>query len=87
MEERIKILNYFPLIDKIISNAPVSLNEEYIKSHKINILCIPNNRTEEEIKLMYQIPIKLGIKIEKFNYCQEISTSDIIKRIKNRNDL
>lgn len=87
MEERIKILNYFPLIDKIISNAPVSLNEEYIKSHKINILCIPNNRTEEEIKLMYQIPIKLGIKIEKFNYCQEISTSDIIKRIKNRDDL
>jgi choline-phosphate cytidylyltransferase len=87
MEERIKILEYFPLIDKIISNAPVTLTEEYIKLHKINTFCIPNNRSEEEINLMYKIPIELGIKIETFDYCQEISTSDIIKRIKNRDDL
>ena len=87
MEERIKILEYFPIIDKIIPNAPVSITEDYIKLHNISTLCIPNNRTQEEINLFYNIPLKLGINIELFNYNDKISTSKIIKRIKDRDDL
>ena len=87
MEERIKVLEYFPLIDKIIPDAPVTINEEYINLHQINTLCVPDNRTQEELELMYKIPIELGIKIEYFNYCKEMSTSKILKRIKERDDL
>jgi choline-phosphate cytidylyltransferase len=87
MEERIKILEYFPLIDKIIPNAPVSIEEDYIKLHQINVLCMPKNRTQEEINLMYSIPLKLGVEIEYFNYNEKISTSNIIQRIKNRDDI
>ena len=87
MEERIKILEYFPLIDKIIPNAPVSIEEDYIKLHQINVICMPKNRTQEEINLMYSIPLKLGVEIEYFNYNEKISTSNIIQRIKNRDDI
>lgn len=87
MEERIKVLEYFTLIDKIIPNAPVNINKEYINLHQINTLCVPDNRTQEELELMYKIPIELGIKIEYFNYCKEMSTSKILKRIKERDDL
>ena len=59
MNERINILSYFPLIDKIIPNAPINVDEEYIKLHKIDFICMPNNRTDEEIKLMYEYPQKI----------------------------
>lgn len=87
MDERIKILEYFPLINKIIPNAPLSINEEYIKLHNINIICIPDNLNQDEIKLMYDIPLKLGLNVEFFKYNHQISTSEIIQRIKNRDDL
>jgi cytidyltransferase-like protein len=87
MEERIKILEFFPIIDKIIPYAPVSIYEEYIKLYNINTICVPGNRTQKEIDLMYQVPISLGVSIEFFNYNDLISTSEIIKRIKNRDDL
>lgn len=87
MEERIKVLEYFPLIDKIIPDAPVTINEEYINLHQINTLCVPDNRSPEELELMYKIPIEQGVKIEYFKYCKEMSTSKILKRIKERDDL
>ena len=86
MEERLKILSFFPLIDKIIPNAPINVSEEYIKLHDIDIICMPNNRTFEEIKLMYNYPYQNKM-IMIFNYTETISTSNIIKRIKERNDL
>jgi len=50
----------------------------------LGMICIPNNRNDKEIELMYKEPVKLGI-IQKFNYLEGISTSDIIERIKTRN--
>ena len=86
MNERINILSYFPLIDKIIPNAPINVDEEYIILHKIDFICMPNNRTDEEIKLMYEYAQKNNM-IKIFNYTESISRSDIIKRIKDINDL
>ena len=55
--------------------------------HKINFLCVPNNRTSQELELMYKIPLQLGVKIKYFDYCTDISTSNIIKRIKDRDTI
>lgn len=84
MEERIKVLSFFNLVDKIIPNAPLTVDNEYIKLHNIYKICIPNNRTKEEIDLMYP---NLNDMLEIFDYTTTISTSEIIKRIKNRDDL
>ena len=85
-EERIETLSYNPYIDKIIPNAPIDISEEYINKYKLDIICIPNNRTDEEIKFMYNIPSKLNM-IHKFDYTDTILTTEIIQRIKNRTDL
>lgn len=87
MDERIRVLESNKYINKIIANAPVIINKEYALEHKIDVLCIPNNRTLEEINSWYKTLINMGTKVEKFQYTTEISTSDIIKKIKNRKDL
>jgi cytidyltransferase-like protein len=86
MDERIKVISSCKYIDKIISNAPLFITKEYIDLHKIDLIFIPNNRTQEEIELMVTIPYQMGI-IRTIPYTTEISTSNIIKRIKDRNDL
>ena len=85
MDERIKVLDGFKYIDKIIPDAPLQISDEFIALHGINILCIPNSRTAEDNQLMYSnITDKSSIKIITIDYTYEISTTDIIKRIKNR---
>jgi|TARA_B100001057_G_scaffold408883_1_gene423299 cytidyltransferase-like protein len=86
MQERIKVISCCKYIDCIIPYAPLVVDKDYIKKHKLDIICIPNNRTEQEINSWYKYP-KDNNMIQTFNYTSEISTSDIIKKIKNRTDL
>lgn len=86
MDERIKVISSCKYIDKIISDAPLYITKEYIDLHKIAQIFIPDNRTIEEIKIMVKIPYEMGI-VKQIPYTLEISTSDIIKRIKSRTDL
>ena len=87
MEERINVIESCKYIDKVIPNAPLQITEEYIKKHNIDIICIPNNRKEDEIKEWYKNISHLPIQFEKIPYSNSISTTEIIKRIKNRDDL
>lgn len=87
MYQRSQVLKSNKYIDKLILDAPLIPSEEYIKNHDISVLCIPDNRTTEEINEWYKNIINKGIKIEKIKYTEEISTSEIIKKIKNREDL
>ena len=87
MYERIEVLKSCKYINTIIPNAPVVLTNEYIKTHNIEKICIPNNRTEEEINKWYKSIITDGIIVERFPYTNTISTSNIIKKIKERCDL
>ena len=87
MDERIKVLQSNKFITKIIPNAPLFLTKEYILEQNINVLCIPDNRKENEVLEWYKTIIDMNIKIEKFPYTNEISTSDIISKIKNRTDI
>ena len=86
MDERIKVISSCKYIDKIIPNAPLSISKEYIDLYKIDQIFIPDNRTVEEIKVMVKIPYELGM-VKQISYTPEISTTDLIKRIKNRTDL
>jgi cytidyltransferase-like protein len=86
MDERIKVVSSCKYIDKIISDAPLSISKEYIDLYKIDQIFIPNNRTIEEIQVMVKIPYELGM-VKQIPYTHEISTTDIIKRIKSRTDL
>ena len=86
MDERINVISSCKYIDKIIPNAPLNITNNYIQEHKIDLVFIPDNRTEEEIKLMIPGIYDKGI-VRKIKYTDTISTTDIIKRIKERDDL
>ena len=49
MEERIKVISSCKYIDKIIPNTPLTITHDYIKLHKIDLIFIPVNRTENKI--------------------------------------
>lgn len=83
MDERIKVLDCCKYIDKIIPNAPLNVTEDFIKLHKIDKIFIPTNRTNEDNKLMLSNIIDKGIvDIIQIHYSSEISTTNIINRIK-----
>ena len=85
MEERINIIESCKYIDKIIPNAPVKITKEYVDKHNIDLIFVPNNRTDDELKLMVSnIDIS---KIRKIPYTDTISTTEIIRRIRERKDI
>lgn len=82
MEERIQVIEACKYVDKVIENAPIVITENYIKSNNIDIVCITDTRDDEQNLEFYGIPIRMGI-VKKFKYTNSISTTEIIKKIKN----
>ena len=83
MKERIEIVKAIKSVDEVIEDAPLFINEDYIKKHNIDFICIPSNRTEEEIKKMCIIPYQKNI-LKYIEYTEDISTTKILERIINR---
>jgi cytidyltransferase-like protein len=81
MDERIKVIEACKYVDKVIPNAPLFITEEFLTDNNIDLIFIPNNRTEEEISTWLKVPLEKNM-ICKVCYTTTISTTDIIKRIK-----
>jgi cytidyltransferase-like protein len=82
--DRYIITENIKCVDKIIKNAPLIINEEFILKNKIDLI-VHGFLNEEDIikqKDFFEIPIKLNI-FESMPYYKYISTSNIIKEIKN----
>ena len=88
MTERIELVKSVKWVDEVIEDAPLFITEDYIEKYNIDVIAIPKNRTQEEIEKMCIIPYQKNM-LERVVYTEEISTSEIINRIKNRieNDL
>ena len=50
MNDRIKVVESCKYVDMVISNAPLNITNEFINKYNIDIVCIPDNRTNEEKK-------------------------------------
>ena len=83
--ERAAVVRSCKYVDEIILNAPVTITEKYLKSHNIDVV-FTAERPEEELKMMYSIPLKKNM-LQILPYTHDISTTNIIHRIKNRKDL
>jgi len=82
MDERIKVIEACKYVDKVIPNAPLYITEEFLTDNNIDLIFIPNNRTAEEMSTWLKVPLEKNM-IRKVFYTTTISTTDIIKRIKN----
>ena len=78
---RAELIEGIKYVDKVIRNSPLRLTNGFINQYKINKICIPENRTVEEIKDWYRY-INNDILV-KIPYTEEISTTKIIEKIKN----
>jgi len=86
MQERIKSVSECKYVDQVVADAPLHITKEWIAKHDIDLVVHGDDSSAESLKLMYGIPISMGI-FKAIPYTKGISTSDIIKRIKERDDL
>ena len=80
MKERVEIVKSIKWVDEVIEDAPLYITEEYIEKNNIDLIAIPSNRTEEEIRKMCIIPYEKNI-LRFIDYTSDISTTKIIERI------
>lgn len=84
MDERISVIKECKYVDKVIPNSPLIITKEFMEKYNIDLVC--HSHTEEEdsnynITLGY--PKSIG-KFKRLEYTDDISTTQIIKRIKDK---
>jgi cytidyltransferase-like protein len=81
MEERVAVVAACRYVDLVISNAPITVTEKYLKKYNIDIVCTTDNRTRKETELMYLDVVRLN-KLRILPHTYTISTTEIIERCK-----
>ncbi|MCB1111343.1 MAG: adenylyltransferase/cytidyltransferase family protein [Chlamydiia bacterium] len=86
LDERATAVANYPLVDEVIPASPLVLNEKFLKDHHIDLVIHGDDMPQEQIDIYYHVPIKMGI-FKTVPYTRGISTTELIKRIKSRDDL
>lgn len=84
MEERIKVIEQFSMVDYVIPNAPIKVTKEYVQYNQISLVIHGDDTPFERLQEMYSDAMDLGI-FKTVPYTKGVSTSDIIDRILERN--
>ena len=82
-EERKEVLSAVKYIDDIIDDAPLNPSEDFLKNLHVDLMVIPSNCDENTINTLYYYPNKNKM-LKIVDYTQEISTTQIVKRIMDR---
>ena len=82
MKERVDTVSSCRYVDEVVPNAPLVIDQEWLNTHRIDLVVHGDDFSEEMEQLCYKIPIDMGI-FRLVSYTSEISTTDIIQRIKN----
>jgi len=85
--DRYEIIENIKCVDKIIKDAPLIINEDFMMEHKIDFVVhsFSNAGDEGAQDEFFKVPIQMG-KFKKIQYYSSISTTDIIKKINSRNE-
>ncbi len=81
MEERVASVEGCRYVDKVVSNAPLSIDRAWIEQHDIDLILHGDDVSGEMEEFWYKIPIAMGI-YRSVSYTPGISTTEIIARIK-----
>ena len=81
MEQRMKVIEGCKYVDEVIGNAPLTITNDFLKTNEIDLVCITDNRSEEQNKQFYG---NIMDKVVTFKYTSEISTTTIIDNIRTR---
>lgn len=83
-EDRVEIMKYNKLVDKIIFPCPLAVNKNFITENDIDLVVhgFSNDKDFNNQYKFFEEIIKMN-KFMKTTYYSKISTTDIIKKIKN----
>ena len=81
MEERLDTVSSCRYVDEVVANAPLIIDQKWFDTHQIDLVVHGDDFSEEMEQLCYRTPIDLGI-FRLVSYTSEISTTEIIRRIK-----
>ena len=83
MEHRVFILESCKYIDKVIPNAPLTIDEKFIKQYNINYVVHAHSEEENELYnfVFKKVPKEMRIRLD---YLNTISSTLLLKKIKNR---
>ncbi|HCE75143.1 MAG TPA: hypothetical protein DEP04_00815 [Dehalococcoidia bacterium] len=82
MEERIETVSSCRYVDEVVPDAPLAVDQEWLNIHRVDLVVHGDDFSDDMRQLCYKIPIDLGI-LRLVSYTSEISTTEIIQRIKN----
>ena len=82
MQERIDTVSSCRYVDEVLPNAPKTNEQKRISVHNIDLVVHGDDFSDEMKKMCYKTPIDLGI-FRLVSYTPGVSTTEIIKRIKN----
>ena len=82
MEERIETVSSCRYVDEVVPDAPLAVDQEWLNIHRVYLVVHVEDFSDDMRQLCYKIPIDLGI-LRLVSYTSEISTTEIIQRIKN----
>ncbi|MFL2767350.1 MAG: adenylyltransferase/cytidyltransferase family protein [Dehalococcoidia bacterium] len=82
MEERIAVVSAIKYVDEVIPDAPLLIDEKWIKKHDIDMIVHGDDWEISKLQNIYKIPIEMGI-FKTVPHTPSISTTDIIKRLNN----
>lgn len=80
-DERVKVIAGCKYVDEIITNAPLSINKEFIEQHAIDFVIHGDDFTEQLLLTYFADPMAMNI-MRITSYTPGISTTQIIERIK-----
>ena len=82
MRERVDTLSSCRYVDEVVPDAPLAVDQEWLNIHRVDLVVHGDDFSDDMRQLCYKIPIDLGI-LRLVSYTSEISTTEIIQRIKN----
>ena len=83
MEERAASVAGCRYVDEVLLNAPLIVDTDWIGKYDIHLVVHGDEFTQEQLEYYYKVPIQMGI-FRTVPYTPGISTSEIIRRIKDR---
>lgn len=82
--ERVKVIESCKYVDKVIKGSNLIVTQEFMEENNINLVVHAHPEDEcDKYNAFYEYPIKIG-KFKRLEYTDNISTTDIIKRIEER---
>jgi cytidyltransferase-like protein len=79
-EERAYTVAACRYVDEVILNAPLHIDEAYIREHQIDLVIHGDDISQEKCQQWYGVPMRMGI-FKLVPYTEGISTTYIIHRI------